>query len=508
MKLYIEQTAFKSFIEQLKDRKIDLFNYMMFMHKHLDVIYTFVFDESFKNDDSIRFAMPMEGVGDNTTSFIEADTKIDEKLLDTPEGKCSAFMYNNYDLLGNWKNKVLIGRGEELLPRIKSLYETGATEHIAEITNTIPTLNWGEIIPQNIPFTTMVLYDSYFFDNFLHKTGWEFLKQLYLQAPKDKSTKFVFVVNNPPKNILDNINVINIVKDIVKNKGTQLHNYFKNTEDLSHLEILGITTKYDTEEKTTYYKFNNQEYSKTNLVDYYKFKKTIWAIVKRLVETVLGEYFTVKFVQPDRSPHSRTLITNYYRIKNEHSFSMVDRFAAIDIKPHIDKNAQQMSYQLLNRVNNVDEFIPQINTAGKTPNNDTSDSSKTDNIIDINELTNRVKFALCGASLKSDWESNLQEFIKNNIINDTNDCQSKTTEQKSTEYNLIDILEKKIDNPDYTLNKKHLKLFRTDIGPLVEVNDFNYLALGFNNPLVYNQVRFETLLKDILQKCDHTRSTN
>ena len=57
-------------------------------------------------------------------------------------------------------------------------------------------------------------------------------------------------------------------------------------------------------------------------------------------------------------------------------------------------------------------------------------------------------------------------------------------------------------------NKKHLKLFRTDIGTLVEVNDSNYLALGFNNPLVYNQVRFETLLKDILQKCDQTRSTN
>jgi hypothetical protein len=350
----------------------------------------------------------------------------------------------------------------------------------------------------------MVLYDSYFFDNFLYKTGWEFLKQLYLQAPKEKSTKFVFVVNNTPKNILDNINV----NDIVINKGTQLHNYFKTTEDLSPLEILGITTKYDTKEKTTYYTFNNQEYSKTNLADYYKFKNTIRAIVKRLVESVLGEYFTVEFAQPDRSPHSRTLITNYYRIKNEHSFSMVDRFAAIDIKPHIDKNAQQMSYQLLNRVNKVDKFIPEINTAGKTPNNNTSDGSKTDNIIDINELTNRVKFALCGASLKSDWESNLQEFIKNNIINDTNDCQSKTTEQKSTEYNLIDILEKKIDNPDYTLNKKHLKLFRTDIGTLVEVNDFNYLALGFNNPLVYNQVRFKTLLKDILQKCDQTRSTN
>lgn len=502
MKLYIEQTAFKSFIEQLKDRKIDLFNYMMFMHKHLDVIYTFVFDESFKNDDSIRFAMPMEGVGDNTTSFIKPDTKINDELK-TEEGKCSAFMYNNDDLLGNWENKVLIGPGEELLNRIKDLYETGATEHIAEIKNPKPTLNWGEIIPQNIPFTTMVLYDSYFFDNFLYKTGWEFLKQLYLQAPKEKSTKFVFVVNNTPKNILDNINV----NDIVINKGTQLHNYFKTTEDLSPLEILGITTKYDTKEKTTYYTFNNQEYSKTNLADYYKFKNTIWAIVKRLVESVLGEYFTVEFAQPDRSPHSRTLITNYYRIKNEHSFSMVDRFAAIDIKPHIDKNAQQMSYQLLNRVNKVDKFIPEINTAGKTPNNNISDGSKTDNIIDINELTNRVKFALCGASLKPDWESNLQQFLTN-IINDTNDCQSKTTEQKSTEYNLIDILEKKIDNPDYTLNKKHLKLFRTDIGTLVEVNDFNYLALGFNNPLVYNQVRFETLLKDILQKCDHTRSTN
>lgn len=506
MKLYIEQTAFSSFREQLKDRKIDLINYMMFMSKHLDVIYTFVFKESFKNDDFIRFAMPMDGVGDNTTSFIEPDTKINDELLKTEEGKCSAFMYDNDDLLGNWENKVLIGPGEKLLERIKYLYETGATEHIAEITNTIPTLNWGEIIPQNIPFTTMVLYDSYFFDNFLHKTGWEFLKQLYLQAPKDKSTKFVFVVNNPPEDILCNDQEI---EGIVTDNKETLKKYLENakTQKIDHLEILGITTKYDTKEKTTYYKFNNQEYSKTNLADYYKFKNTIWAIVKRLVETVLGEYFTVKFVQPDRSPHSRTLITNYYRIKNEHSFSMVDRFAAIDIKPHIDKNAQQMSYQLLNRVNKVDKFIPEINTAGKTPNNNISDGSKTDNIIDINELTNRVKFALCGASLKPDWESNLQQFLTN-IINDTNDCQSKTTEQKSTEYNLIDILEKKIDNPDYTLNKKHLKLFRTDIGTLVEVNDFNYLALGFNNPLVYNQVRFETLLKDILQKCDHTRSTN
>lgn len=102
---------------------------------------------------------------------------------------------------------------------------------------------------------------------------------------------------------------------------------------------------------------------------------------------------------------------------------------------------------------------------------------------------------------------NIDDAI-NYLKKDTNDSQSETTEQKSTEYNLTDILEKKINNPDYTLNKKHLKLFRTDIGTLVEVNDSNYLALGFNNPLVYNQVRFETLLKDILQKCDQTRSTN
>ena len=48
MKLYIEKQAFKEFIGQLKNREIEFINYMMFIYTHLDVIYTFDFDNDLK----------------------------------------------------------------------------------------------------------------------------------------------------------------------------------------------------------------------------------------------------------------------------------------------------------------------------------------------------------------------------------------------------------------------------------------------------------------------------